>query len=183
MIDIMIDIETLDNKDSAAIMSIAAASFDMETGAVYGTLQVNVDTQDCIDLGMTVNYETLHWWLAIPEQVEVMKSFTENMLPLQDALLKLHKFIGVYGKDNVNVWGNSNRFDLGILANAYNRLNLRLPWRFWLERDVRTLVWLAPQFKEVELEQRPTTHDPLEDVLAQIRYVVATYKHLKYGRQ
>lgn len=175
----MIDIETLDNKVSSAITSIAAIVFDIETGEIGEKFRVNVNAQSCLDLGMTVSYETLHWWLNTPEQVTVLKSFTIDMKNISEALHLLTQFIQKHKPSELRVWGNSNRFDLGILAYAYQKCNKPHPWQFYLERDVRTLVDLAPKFKEEELSARPTTHDPTEDTLAQIRYVVATYNHLK----
>lgn len=179
MDNLMIDVETLDNKVTSVITSISAIMFDIETGEIGDKFRVNVDAQSCLDLGMTINYETLHWWLSTPEQVLVLKSFTIDMKHISHALFLLTQFIQDHEPSNLKVWGNSNRFDLGILANAYRLCKKPYPWKYNLERDVRTLVAFAPQFKEKELALRPTTHDPTEDVLAQIRYVVATYNHLK----
>ena len=46
------------------------------------------------------------------------------------------------------IWGNSPRFDLGILQDAYRALNMKIPWDFRKERDVRTLVSFIPEIKK-----------------------------------
>lgn len=78
------------------------------------------------------------------------------------------------------IWGNSVRFDVGILETAYRadgRESLTLPWKFRNEMDVRTLVAFAPAIKD----HYPFTgveHNPIDDCKYQIGYCSAIWNKL-----
>lgn len=171
---IMIDIETMGSQSHSAIISIGAVRFDLETGAIGERFYVNVDLQSCLDAGLLINSDTLMWWLNQNE--EARKKITEKGVALSVALLSLASFID----DDSEVWGNSARFDLGILSDAYNKLNFQIPWNFRKERCVRTLVAFAPEIKEAEVNIG-VAHDALADCIFQISYCSKIYKKLKYG--
>jgi len=47
-------------------------------------------------------------------------------------------------KRSIYVWGNSPRFDCGLLEAYYRHYALAIPWEFRNERDLRTLAALRP---------------------------------------
>jgi hypothetical protein len=102
--------------------------------------------------------------------------FSINTVPLVEALGRLYAFVNQVGTGS-KVWGNSARFDLGILEVAYTACKMVIPWQFWNERDVRTLVAFAPEIKANE-PFLGDKHDPLHDCLHQIKYCHKTYKTL-----
>ena len=62
----MIDLETLDTKPSASILTIGAVKFD-PTGdelkeSTCEKFYVKVDLDSCDKLGLTVSQSTLDWW-------------------------------------------------------------------------------------------------------------------------
>ena len=171
---VMIDIETMGSQSQSAIVSIGAVRFDLKTGEIGERFYVNVDLQSCIDAGLIINSDTLMWWLNQNE--EARKKITEKGFHLNNALVTLSGFIT---KDD-EVWGNSARFDLGILSDAYNAVKLPIPWDFRKERCVRTLVAFAPEVKAAEVNTG-VAHDALADCIFQISYCSKTYNKLKYG--
>lgn len=171
---VMIDIETMGNMSHSAIVSVGAVRFDLETGEIGEKFYMNVDLQSCLDAGMIINADTLMWWLNQSEAAR--KKIIEKGHSLNRVLISLSAFVT---KDD-EVWGNSARFDLGILSDAFNTFKMPIPWDFRKERCVRTLVSFAPEVKE----QEPNTgiaHDALADCVFQINYCSKIYKKLKDG--
>lgn len=63
MNNIMIDIETLDNKPTASIVSIAAAFFDPRTGEIGMSIYIPVNVADAQYKGATIGADTVKWWM------------------------------------------------------------------------------------------------------------------------
>ena len=169
----MIDIETMGNKSYSSIVSIGAVRFDIETGEIDSqTLYVNVNLQSCIDAGLILNADTIMWWMQQSQKARM--KFTTDTVDLKLALESLQYFIN---KDD-QVWGNSARFDLGILQNAYDTLKMPIPWDFRKERCVRTLLSFAPEIKDT-VKNPEVAHDPIEDCKYQIAYSHEVWKLLK----
>ena len=59
----MVDLETMDNVATSAIVSIGAVECDLitgETGAEYYRV-INLEGQQ--ELGFSINAETIYWWM------------------------------------------------------------------------------------------------------------------------
>lgn len=170
---LMLDIETMGNESFSSILSIGALEFDIETGETGKEFYINIDLQSCMDLGLIVNASTIMWWLEQNDRAR--KDLTDrNALSIQEALLEFSKFCN---KD-YQIWGNSARFDCGILQNAYNKAGIPIPWDFRKERCVRTLVSLKPEIKK-EFQQEGTAHNALSDCYYQVGYCSATWMSLR----
>lgn len=168
----MLDLETLGNMSHSAIVSVGAVRFDLKTGEIGDKFYMNVDLQSCLDAGLIINADTLMWWLNQSEAAR--KKITEKGFPLNKVLLSLSAFIT---KDD-EVWGNSARFDLGILQDAFNVKSMPIPWDFRKERCVRTLVSFAPEVKDAE-PNTGVAHDALADCIFQINYCSKIFNKLK----
>jgi len=166
---VMIDIETLGIEPGAAILSIGACTFDTE--GVGETVEVSVDLESCQDRGLTIDADTLQWWL---EQDEPAREVLTGGVPLATALSELRDFITTHDPDEL--WANSPKFDCGHLEAAYDALDWATPWVFYQLRDVRTVQALPGA---VELEQDGTEHDALDDAIHQAREVAATLRALE----
>jgi hypothetical protein len=135
---------------------------------------MNIDPQTCIDAGLTFSASTVMWWLN--QDKKAIESLMSNQDTLACALNEFTLFInGEY-----EIWGNSARFDLGMLNNAYDALNLPLPWKYWQERDVRTLVAFNPELKKSIVNDLP--HDAISDCLYQIKYCSAIYNSININK-
>lgn len=173
---VMVDIETLGNTSNSVICSIGAVEFDIETGLNGRNFYVVIDIQSCLNNGLHVDGNTIEWWLKQNETAR-MAIISGFRFHIREALIEFSDFLKRIGGSTVQIWGNSNRFDLGILGDAYTKLNIHIPWNFRLERDVRTLVSFAPEIK-TQFLNNGIEHLPIDDCKYQIRYCNAIWKKL-----
>lgn len=170
---LMLDIETMGTESFSSILSIGALEFDIETGKTGKEFYVNVDLQSCMDLELTVDASTIMWWLNQNEQAR--KDLTERTsVPIRQALLEFANFCN---KDYY-IWGNSPRFDCGILQNAYDKAGIPIPWDFRKERCVRTLVSFNPEIKN-NYQFVGAAHNALSDCYNQVGYCSAIWSSLR----
>jgi hypothetical protein len=165
----MIDIETLGIEPGAALLSIGACTFDRE--GVGETFYCSVDLESCQDRRLSIDTETLQWWL---QQDESAREVLTGGVPLPTALSELRDFLETQGYDEL--WANSPKFDMAHLEAAYDALDWTTPWAFYELRDARTLQALPGA---VELTQDGTEHDALDDAIHQAREVGATLRALE----
>jgi hypothetical protein len=86
---------------------------------------------------------TIKWWMAQSSEAraELVADFA---LPTSLALMQLNQFIAANqfpaGRKYLRVWGNGAAFDNVILRAAYARAGAEVPWDWWHDLDVRTVV-------------------------------------------
>lgn len=172
----MVDIESLGNQSHSAIISIGAVEFDILTGATGKTFHLKIDLQSCMDAGLKLNADTILWWMK--QSDEARSKLTNNTGFDAPVKLKtvLESFSAFCNKD-YQIWGNSARFDLGILQNAYEAVNMPIPWDFRKERCLRTLISFAPEVK-TSIPMTGTAHDAVDDCLHQIKQATAVWNKL-----
>jgi len=168
---LMIDIETMGTESFSSIISLAAVEFDINTGATGLEFYRNISLQSCIDYGLIVDASTIMWWMK--QSDEARKILDKDVIPIHFALLDFANFCS---KD-YQVWGNSARFDLGLLQNAFTKINVKIPWDFRKERCVRTLVSFKPEIK-ADFKYSGTAHNALADCHNQIQYCHLIWKSL-----
>lgn len=170
---LMIDIETMGNISYSAIISIGAVEFNIDTGETGKEFHLNVFLESSVNAGLIINPDTILWWLQQNEKAreDLVKS---EKVSLAKALVDFNAFC----TKDYQVWGNSARFDLGLLQNAYNKLDIPIPWDFRKERCVRTLVSFAPKIKE-DFKYVGTAHNALQDCYNQIGYCTQIWNSLK----
>ena len=168
---LMLDLETMGNKSFAAIVAIAAVEFDLETGETGRSFHRNITLASALNLGLKIDASTLEWWLG--QSDEARKCILVNAENITTVLDEFRLWLlGDY-----QVWGNGARFDMGILANAYELRGTTIPWNHSKERDVRTLVSFAPEVKK-DTVFAGIPHNPVDDCLHQIKYCHGTYKKI-----
>ena len=142
-VHVVIDLETLGTRPGSVVLQIGAESFRLnpsELNPISG-FSLCIDPELSRAAGFTVDEETKHWWNnQNPETRKVVHSGTTS--PFQ-ALMEFTTYMkGLGGKSRVYVWGNSPRFDCGLLEAYYHHYALEIPWEFRNERDLRTLAAL-----------------------------------------
>lgn len=180
---IMVDIETLGTSVDSVMLSISAVAFDIETGETDEEFEVFIDVDSCIRSGRKVTHDTLMWWFkeSMQEARDGILQNKDNRIEVEEAVFNFNRFVGkVSGKAQKApiLWGNSNRFDLGIIAYGYPENEMT--WNYWNERDVRTLMSLAHWFKDDE-EFMGIAHYGIDDCKHQIKYVTKAWNYLKKG--
>lgn len=162
---LMIDLETLGTKPGSVFLSIAAVQFNIKTGATGKIFKENISLDSALEAGLTIDSATIKWWFT--QRREIFMLMFDRPAHLHNVLVSFEDFI----QENSikHVWGNSPRFDLGILEAAFNKYNMPLPWKFYDELDFRTIKTLWPQFVLPVLINRAEDHDPLYDCEKQIK--------------
>ncbi|MGL4180977.1 3'-5' exoribonuclease domain-containing protein [Enterobacter ludwigii] len=180
---LMIDIEAFGKKADSPVVSIGAVFFDPSTGNTGSEFYKVISLESAMASGGVPDASTIIFWLkASPEARSEL--VMDDAIPLDDALLQLNEFIAenaANGPDSVQVWGNGATYDNVMLEASYDRTGIPCPWKFWNNRDVRTVVELGkavgcePRY-EIPFEGEP--HKAISDALHQVKYVSAIWQRL-----
>ena len=168
-----IDLETLGISSTSRILSIGAVCGEDEfyteiDTLIYNTLPPAMDK-------FTFDQSTLDWW---EEQGWFQPTLYKLSTP-SEAVSNLVVWIGeiMAEKKDVTIWANSPSFDCAILLHHMRVFNITPPWRFYLERDVRTIKSLASDLKlAIRPVQNP--HNALQDAKNQQAFVASVFATL-----
>ena len=164
----MIDIEGLGTGPDAAILTIAAQSFDPFGTGFYPErcyyARVTLESQE----NRNIQQDTIDWWATQPEaQAEAFME--EGRVSLDQALDSLYKLAWQHDL----IWAQGPTYDINILEHAYKSYGKAQPWQFYRVRDSRTLLSLWP-----DRPKPPVSHHALEDCRRQIELVQQCLKTL-----
>jgi exodeoxyribonuclease VIII len=174
MSDYMIDIETFATSERAAIRAIAVVEFCRlgDGGGRHLVLDTRPSMDGQIMSGREIDPNTVVWWgKTEPLVIKHDAIGVESCDFLDTALLRLVQFIRP-SEEECRIWSRG-AFDLSILRHAWrDEFVAHPPWRYWQERDVRTLDEFAPK------EASAIPHHPLYDCFAQISQVQHAFRLL-----
>lgn len=167
----MLDLETLGNDSNAAVIQIGACYFDPATGEIGETLKLNVHPQSAIDSGASLSGDTIHWWLQ--QSQEARESLYKNpQNNISEAFHQLNHFLSKADK----IWSHAT-FDFVIVTETLRRLKIVPSFKYWMARDIRTLMDLA-KLKAKDFPKTGCCHDALDDCKTQVNYCVQALKKL-----
>jgi DNA polymerase III epsilon subunit-like protein len=163
MTDVMIDLETLSIRPNAVILVIGAIKFNRGETWDKITDEHNIEKLDyfytricissCLQEGLCVDQSTEKWWNEQEYDVKYEALLHPDRTPVKEALLSFSKWFG--HNYNTKIWGNGSSFDCTILSEAFKRCGMEKPWKFYNERDLRTIIDLGgikishlPQYKK-----------------------------------
>ena len=175
---VMIDLETLGVNDNAPVFAIGATFFNPNTGEFGPDFYETIKLKSSVAAGAIPDMETVIWWME--QEDDARRALIDASLPIDEVLRRFSHFCKMYGK-NIQVWGNGATFDLTILKNAYRHVGREHPWKFWAERDVRTVVEMG---RASGIDPKVTTyldgikHNALHDARFQATYVSIIWKSL-----
>jgi exodeoxyribonuclease VIII len=98
---------------------------------------------------------------------QARKEMAKKGVSLIAALEEFNAWIG--DGNNTKVWGNGASFDNAILAHAYGKTRMTLPWKFWNDRCYRTVKALNPQ---VAMQESGVAHHALDDARKQAIHLI-----------
>ncbi|WEE18628.1 3'-5' exoribonuclease [Citrobacter koseri] len=179
---LMIDLETMGNKPNAPIVSIGAVIFDPSTGELGPDFYRVVSLKSSVDGGAVPDADTIMWWMQQSEGARAAICDKESAVNLVTALSDLNCFIrDNTDPDRVQVWGNGATFDNVILRTSYEREYIPCLWKFWNDRDVRTIVELGRAIgfnprRDIPFEG--DMHNALADARHQAKYVSAIWRQI-----
>ncbi|WP_407027287.1 3'-5' exonuclease [Enterobacter hormaechei] len=180
---LMVDIEAFGKKADSPVVSIGAVFFNPSTGNTGSEFYKVISLESAMASGGVPDASTIIFWLkASPEARSEL--VMDDAIPLDDALLQLNEFIAenaANGAESVQVWGNGATYDNVLLEASYDRTGIPCPWKFWNNRDVRTVVELGkavgcePRY-EIPFDGEP--HKAISDAIHQVKYVSAIWQRL-----
>lgn len=170
----MLDLETLSVRPNAAILVIGAIKFNRgekwkESFHIKDLKKIDffytrVKLDSCVKAGLHVDKETEKWWSEQDEEAKYEALINPDRASLKEALKSFKEWFGT--NPRTKIWGNGSSFDCTILGEAYKICEMDIPWKFWLERDLRTLLDLG-DIKMCDLPQYGK-HNALYDCYRQI---------------
>lgn len=180
---IMIDIETLDNKTSAVVLSIGAVRFDLRAppgefhSSFYG---ISIDPEDQLAKGRTLSLDTVRWWMqqddAARREVFDLSLERNGGVKFSTSYL-LRRLTAFFQQGPVNgVWGCGPDFDNMIVGSLYETYNEQRPWSYGANRCFRTIKKLPFPSSVPIPKRRGTHHQALDDAATQAEYLQAFYK-------
>jgi DNA polymerase III epsilon subunit-like protein len=166
----MIDLESVSQRQNAAIISIGAVKFG--DGKLFDEFYCVISPQSCVDAGLHVEQKTLEWWATKPKEARVvLTDAIKNGLPLKEALQKLSDFLIT---KNIEVWAQGICYDIGRLEHAYDAVGLPYPWEFWNIYDARTIDRLCPRTEDdKKLALEGVYHNALDDAKTQAKRLMS----------
>jgi DNA polymerase III epsilon subunit-like protein len=174
MTDVMMDLETLSVRPNAVILVIGAIKF--KRGETWpekitekdlkklDTFYIRIKIDSCKNIGLHVDKETQKWWSIQDSDVRYEALENKDRVTIGEALRKFKQWFGT--NPRTKIWGNGSSFDCTILGEAYKRCGMKVPWKFWLERDLRTIMDLG-EVRACDLPQYKK-HNALYDCYRQI---------------
>lgn len=167
---IMVDLESMGTSPDSIIVGLGAVAFDMASGVVSDeTFFRAINMGEAERLGRRMQASTVAWWLS--QNKAAQNAIIWSTYPVRDALDEFDAFVErVSEPGEVMMWGNSPAFDNAMLSHLYHTLDREQPWKFWNDRDLRTLRWLYRHVEQDEFEGEK--HNAADDALAQARHAV-----------
>lgn len=180
MKDVMLDIETLGTDPGCVITQIGAVPFDRVTGAMGEPFLANIEIGSAQNIGLEINAETLYWWFSQKKEAQTFVKDPSDIFTVFHALSDWVSELASKVQD-LHVW--SHTFDTKVLAYAYKLADIKYPFSYRGERDLRTLCDLAgttrKEIGKVMDETEGEKHDAFYDCKVQIKYAVAALNRIE----
>ena len=171
--DIMVDLETLGNGPNAAILSIGAVAFDLETMS-ENTFERRISLESSMSHGKA-DASTIRFWMLQDKWAREALFAEKGTVSLDEALREFSAWAATVSSINKRrIWGNGASFDNVILRAAYGATEIPAPWMYWNDRCFRTLRSLYPNF---DLAFEGVKHSALDDAKHQVKHMHAFAAH------
>ncbi len=167
MNNFMIDIETIDTRVTAGILSIAVVAF--EPGVSTGLRRMSRLGIDEARRHGTESRATLDWWQEQPPAVRNAQFYPSQSDKIGPILERLSEWLVLAAGDaEPVVWAWGVSFDIAILAHQMDRASIPTPWGRWNIVDARTICrYMGVKKDDLEFLGKP--HNPMDDCVHQIR--------------
>jgi hypothetical protein len=167
--NVMIDIETFGTKKDSVVLSIAVTPFnekEISEKSYYHTLPI----ESQLKLGRKISQDTWNWWSEQSLNPITKPSIGDDLKPY---LIELSSFIYDLmegSNDEFRVWSNPPQFDIDILEDLYEKVNLKPVWDHYNQCDVRTVKKVLGKSRYEDIVNK-SAHNPIEDNIYQIKIV------------
>lgn len=160
----MTDLETLGKKPYCPVLTIGACAFNLDDNLpIVDVFYQPIRLDSCLEVGLRVDADTLKWWMQQDPAAVQAAFLDEQAVKLPNAL---DAFTDWIGSRPMQMWGNSARFDMGILEAAYQVCGKEIPWEWRNERDYRTVKNIASA-RDIPLQRVGLFHHASDDAVSQ----------------
>jgi exodeoxyribonuclease VIII len=162
---VMVDLETMGLRPDAAIVSIGACHFTLDT--ITPVFETAVSLASCTGLGLTTDQSTVDWWMK--QSVEARAAWQRpDAPPLYEAMVQFNNWMRELGGE-VAVWGNGAAFDPVLLTSAYRALDAEPFWKYYNVMCFRTVRAMHPDVSAPPFLGEK--HNALHDALHQAQHL------------
>lgn len=188
---VMLDLETLSTAKDAAILSIGAVKFCLETYTLGEEFYRVVLLDSCIDANLSIDASTIDWWMGQSDEARAIfnlpnvEEFIDERvfdtakvrMPLFLVLHHFRKFVKPPGHIQADpcIWGNGATFDNVILRNAYEECGAAYPVSYKNDLCYRTVKRLFDLTNKVRVTPG-VKHNALDDARAQAVHLMYMLK-------
>lgn len=187
MIDVVLDLETMGRGHHAAIIEIGAVAFDRSTLELIpaengGEFSALITLDSVVKTGGTLTPDTIMWWM---QQSDAARSrFADAVMPHNQALWRFKNWLsllasGCAGIDGTlnGIWGNGAVFDNVILASAFEREGIPVPWTYKQDRCYRTM---RAEFSHIEQDEWiGIYHSGVDDARNEANHLIKILKEIR----
>ncbi len=193
MYELMFDLETLDTKPSAVVLSVGAVIWETMYHPSKDALSYEVkerfmrvlNMEEQFSRGRTVSQDTMLWWQR-QDSMAQQEAFNPVRQPVMLVLDEFRHFANKYADLSVDdpginaFWASPVAFDLPIWEDLAMTFSNSVPWRYNQRYDVRTVVReanLSVNGHE-DLKLGGVPHTPVYDCEWQISILTAARQKL-----
>lgn len=172
-IEVMLDMETFDIAETAAIIGVALVPFSLDGSEVdEGYICHIINQTSCLFEGMTVGKKTQKWW---EEQPSKAKGYfiTQEQIPIRQSMELIYNWLlrlsEIY---DVHLWCRGLNFDVPKLERCFRILldKEEMPYPWWNLEDARCFC-RNRGVHTADIEFVGTPHTPEDDCRHQIKLV------------
>ena len=172
---VMIDIETIGLTPETVVLTVGMVKFDPNSlDEPFDGVHIKLSPIEQSNDGRAINRDTLEWWSEQDPKVQEQAFGLENQLPVREGLAQIIEYFKVLDSKDHNqghvyisqVWGQGYGFDMTILKNLFHQYDMIEPWKFYQERDSRTLFSLLDKDPRPEAG-KDNLHNALSDAYYQ----------------
>lgn len=160
---IVIDLETMGKGPNAPIAAIGAVAVRDAKPIAEFYRRIDLESAMIPHWKREADASTIQWWLQQSAEARAEIDGSQPNSNIIPALEELAGWMAIYASDlDAIVWGNGSSFDNVILRSAYSELSRPIPWQFRNDHDLRTILAIYPEAKDVG-EFDGTKHHALHD--------------------
>lgn len=168
-----IDLETLDVRPRATVLTLGGVKFDPTKQAEpYDELYFSISIDDQDRYGRTVNDSTIEWWGTQDPKIQEEAFNQDNAISVEEACAKIAKWC--VGVDTF--WGQGYGFDFTMIQELFYDIERPVPWQFWQVLDSRTLFRALS--RDPRKDMQTDLHNALADAYFQSKAIQIAYKEL-----
>jgi exodeoxyribonuclease VIII len=172
---VMIDLETLGRAPTSVFPSLGWCVFDPFSDRMGDQGQVNIKIDSAIGSGLTMDGDTIEWWMGQTGQARV--NLFKSPQAIEEALSIFSEMFRTQVGPEALLWASAPSFDIAILENAYFKLGYERPWKYNHTRCLRTLRDMA-RMRAIEVPKMENPHVALLDAINQAKEVQFIYSAL-----